>query len=428
MRISRHRKTHWINAPARSLSFAAIALAAGLLVATNLYAEQPKPAGAAPESVEFEMHRVGAFRSEACGVGDFNNDGKLDIVAGPFVYLAPDWTVKKIRKLEGKVDDQGKGYYWDFMNAPLDVDGDGRLDVVSCSWHGKRSEWYRNTGLDGGLWPRATIEKNGVFEHGGLWDIDGDGQRNEILPAVAETIWYERGVGDDSGPSILKHVISKKRMNWGAGVGDVNGDGRPDVLRPDAWFEAPADPRNGKWKEHPLRLGHLTEDKADHTPQIWVCDVNADGLNDIVTSSAHKHGIFWYEQIRGDGDTDVTWKQHVIDASWTQAHSLVMADVDGDGDLDLVTGKRFMAHSGNDPGAFEPLGVYWYELRPGSSPPWVKHVISYKQRVGAGMNIPIVDLDNDGDLDIVVTGKFGGPVWFENKSKTSERNTPKLKK
>jgi hypothetical protein len=362
--------------------------------------------------VRFTMHRVGMFRSESCGVGDFNNDGKLDIVAGPFLYLAKDWTPQRIRKLEGDVDEEGKGYYWDFMNIPLDVDGDGLLDVVSCSWHGKRSEWYRNTGSNPGLWPRTLIEENGHFEHGDLWDVDGDGKKNEILPSVTGTIWYEAGVRDDGKRGIVKHIVSDKQLAWGCGVGDVNGDGRPDLLRPDAWYEAPREPRSGTWKERPLTLGHLQEGKADHTPQIWVCDVNADGLNDLVTSSAHKYGIFWYQQIR-DGK-DMRWKQHVIDASWTQAHNLAMADLDNDGDLDLVTGKRFMAHNGNDPGGYDPLGLYWYELSPGATTPWTKHAISFNQRVGAGMNIPVVDLDGDGDLDIVVTGKWGGPVWFEN--------------
>ena len=85
--------------------------------------------------------------------------------------------------------------------------------------------------------------------------------------------------------------------------------------------------------------------------------------------------------------------------------------------MDLVTGKRFMAHDGHDPGGYDPLGVYWYELIRNASPPWTKHTISYNQGIGSGMSIPIADLDRDGDLDIVVTGKFGGPVWFENKLK-----------
>ncbi len=91
-----------------------------------------------------------------------------------------------------------------------------------------------------------------------------------------------------------------------------------------------------------------------------------------------------------------------------------MADLDGDGDLDLVTGKRYFAHNGSDPGGHEPLGVYWYELKSGPSPRWTRHAISGAKAIGAGLNIPVIDLDGDGDLDVIVTGKWGGPVWFEN--------------
>ncbi|MAG95051.1 MAG: hypothetical protein CMJ48_15100 [Planctomycetaceae bacterium] len=419
--------------PARSLGFRrrvggfsamGLCVAFVTLAGTTDGAERRGPGKAfAAGSVKFTMHRVGRFRSEACGVGDFNKDGKLDIVAGPFLYLAPDWKTQKIRNLEGSVDEEGKGYYWDFMNIPLDIDGDGLLDVASCSWHGKRSEWYRNPGTKGGLWPRETIEENGHFEHGDLWDIDGDGKRQEILPAVRGTAWYELGELADGSQGVLKHVVSNEELDWGCGVGDVNGDGRPDILRPNGWFEAPADPRKGVWKKHPLALGKIDEDKPDHTPQIWVHDVNADGLNDIITSSAHKLGVFWYQQIRQGAKT--TWKQHVIDATWTQAHSLALADLDNDGDLDLVTGKRFYAHDGRDPGGNEPVGLYWYELRPKGTPIWRRHTLSYDEGIGSGMNIPIVDLDGDGDLDIVVTGKWGGPVWFENQARSSTKKTSK---
>ncbi len=361
----------------------------------------------------FKMHRVGTYRGEACGVGDFNNDGKMDIVALPYVYLAPDSTAVEICKVEGEVDDEGKGYRWDFMNAPVDVDRDGWLDVVTASWFGKKAEWLKNPGPAGtGLWERFLVEENGNYECGDLADIDGDGKLNEVLPAVLHTCWYEPGVLPDGSKGVIVHAVSDKPMAWGVGYGDVNGDGRPDILRPDAWFEAPADPRSGAWTEHPLNIGGKEEGKADHTAPILVYDVNADGLADIVTSIAHDYGIFWYEQGKKDGET--TWTRHLIDDTWSQSHSHALADIDGDGDLDLVTGKRFMSHNGGDPGAFEPLGVYWYELERGPQPVWKKHILSYDEGIGSALNLVVSDLDADGDPDIVVTGKWGGPVWFEN--------------
>ena len=376
-------------------------------VSQALAAENPLPPLAG-----FRTHHIGDYRGEAVGVGDFNNDGKLDIVALPFLYLAPEFKPVKICDVEGEVDGEGKGYRWDFMNAPLDVDGDGLLDVVTASWFGKKAEWLKNPGAVGGDWPRTLVENNGNYECGEMWDVDGDGKANEILPAVMGTCWYEAGTLPDGKRGVVKHVISDKTMAWGVGCGDVNGDGHPDVLRPDAWFEAPADPRKGEWKEHAWAIGGKADGKVDHTAPILVYDVNKDGLPDIVTSIAHDYGIFWYEQGKKDGES--TWTRHLIDDSWSQSHSHALADIDGDGVPDLVTGKRFMAHNGGDPGEFEPLGVYWYKLTPGANATWTKHNISYNEGIGSGLNLVATDLDGDGDIDIVVTGKWGGPVWFEN--------------
>ncbi len=384
---------------------------AGLLV---FAAPQPSSADDAPTKVKFQMHRIGSARTEALGVADFNGDGKLDVVAGPNVYLAPDWKAVTIRKLDGSVDDSGKGYYDDFANIPLDVDGDGKTDLVSCGWFSQSIAWYRNTLGKPGLWPVGGVEKATNFETADSADVDGDGKANEVLANLKATVWYEVGKLPSGEPGLVAHVVSDKPMEFGGGVGDVNGDGRPDILRPNAWFEGPADPRNGKWIEHPWAMG-AKDGKATHTPQMLVYDVNNDGLNDVITSHAHGAGIFWYEQVRDGQDTQ--WKQHLIDDTWTQPHSLALADFDGDGDLDLATGKRFMAHNGNDPGAFQPVGVYWYELARGKNPSWTKHVISYDKGISSALNIDAVDLDADGDIDIVVTGKWGGPAWFENKLK-----------
>jgi hypothetical protein len=191
-------------------------------------------------------------------------------------------------------------------------------------------------------------------------------------------------------------------MPHGIGAGDVNRDGRTDILTPRGWLEAPPDPRSGAWTfHHDFNLGA--------TGFLHVLDVNDDGRPDIVGSMAHDYGVFWLER-REDG----SWRRHVIDDTWSQAHALTVADLNGDGRPDLITGKRYMAHNGRDPGEREPLGVYWYEYRPGATGiEWIRHIVDYSTRAGGGMQIPVADLDGDDDPDFAVAGK-SGLFLFEN--------------
>jgi hypothetical protein len=341
-----------------------------------------------PRDIPFQKQQIDIGASETAAVADVNGDGKLDIISGEYWYAAPNWTPHKFRDLP-----YSNGYIDNFSDLPLDVDGDGRPDIVSCSWFRKSLMWWHNEGTR--MWSEHVIESGSPIEFAFLVDLNNDGKPQEILPEFgdpkAPLAWYEL-----SGGKFVKHQVSDKSYGHGIGAGDINGDRRTDIITPKGWFEAPADPRNGQWIFHPdFDLGT--------TGFIYAVDINGDGRTDLVTSAAHDYGIFWMEQL-----PDHQCKKHVIDDTWSQAHAMTMVDLNGDGHPDFLTGKRYMAHD-HDPGAREPLGIYWYEClrNEDRSVVWVKHVIDYSTRTGAGMQLPVVDIDGDGRLDFVAPGKTG---------------------
>jgi len=356
-----------------------------------------------PGEIPFEKHALDLGANETCAFADVNGDGRLDIISGENWFEAPKWIRHKFRELPFT-----NNYIDNFSDLPLDVNGDGQVDVVSCSWFSRRLAWWQNPGRGKGEWKEHEIDSGFPIEFAFLVDLDNDGKAREVLPQYgppkAPLAWYEVKDG-----AFVKHVVSPTSYGHGIGVGDVNGDGRNDILTPKGWFEAPADPRAGEWIWHAdFDLGSVGF--------MYVLDINGDGRNDILTSLSHDYGIFWLE--RGEGSK---WTKRMIDDSWSQPHALALVDLNGDGRKDLITGKRYMAHNGRDPGEREPLGVYWYEYRvEGKTVEWTRHVIDYSTRTGGGMQIAVADLDGDGDLDFAMGGK-SGLFLFENKSRQAKR-------
>ncbi len=377
-----------------------------------------------PADIPFRITMIDPGYGETVTVADINRDGRLDIVAGEAWYEAPDWKKHPLRQI-----DYTNGYIDNFSDLPLDVDGDGWTDILQFSYFSHNIVWLRNPGNAGGEWKVTEVDNSGPTEFAFLVDLDNDGKAVEVLPEFDRTsvplAWFEVNHG-----KWVKHIVAPQSYGHGIGVGDVNGDGRNDILTPKGWLEAPPDVRvPGYWVFHPTDWGwkHIppagpqqlgTQEAESARPAqfgyMYLLDINGDGRKDMLTTMAHDYGLAWYEQT-----ADGKWVQHVIDNSWSQAHASQLIDMNGDGQPDLVTGKRYFAHNGADPGEREPLGLYWYEWRrvPATSSTahgsgnggveWIRHLVDYGGRMGGGVQTVAADMDGDGDIDLVSANKSG---------------------
>jgi dienelactone hydrolase len=335
----------------------------------------------------------------ACAVIDVNRDGKLDVISGGLWYEAPHWKAHPVRDVP-----MIRGRYDDYSNLPLDVNGDGWMDVVSANYRSETLYWIENPGKAPGPWPAHVIEKPGPMETARLYDIDGDGRLDVLPNGVKFAAWWEL-VSESAGRfRWVRHDLPDVVAAHGIGFGDLNGDGRGDIVAPKGWLEAPEDRRAGKWQWHPDFTLH-----RDASIPILVLDVDADGDADLVWGRGHDIGVYWLEQVR---QGSVHWALHAIDTSWSQAHAPLLADLDGDGRPEIVVGKRYLGHEGRDPGELDPLAIYWYKFEPATRT-FRRGTISSGGRVGWGLDPKAADLDGDGDLDLVAPGR-SGLYWFEN--------------
>jgi hypothetical protein len=431
--MSRNPETprrHFLKALAASVP-AAGALGAGSASGGDFRSPMPRARGVAHDTLEiplestmagdgtilFRKHTLDLGISEAVTVVDMNGDGRLDIVSGESWYeqLAPQsgsgprFIKHRFRELP-----YTDYYLEDLSDLAIDVNADGHPDLVSCSYWSNPLAWWENPGKPGKPWVQHVIENRSPVEFVFLVDILNTGKPLQLLPQFGDRSfplsWYELA-GKGAGNPWIRHEISPNSYGHGIGAGDVNRDGRTDVITPEGWFEAPADPRSGKWTFHP-------EFQLGETGFIHVMDLNRDGVPDLVTSLGHDYGIFWMEQ-KETATRKRTWERHLIDDGWSEAHAMTLADLNGDGRPELITGKRYYAHE-HDPGANEPLGVYWYEALNAEGTAWRRHILDYGSRTGGGMQIPVVDLDGDGDLDVIVAGK-SGLFLFENLSQSQKK-------
>ena len=372
---------------------------------------------------------------ECASVLDVDGDGDLDIASGRNWYENPHWT--KHADFRDGAETNGPEID-DNSEFAMDVDFDGKTDVVSSGWmFMKGAFWYKNPGNKKDVWPSTRIHvalnMEGVI-HG---DIDGDGDEDILcnhwgLVKGQGMTWLEH---IDKAPWFVERVVGTQGDVHGNGLGDINGDGRTDIVTPVGWYEQPPRAADSPWTFHDdYRFEPAKHRAGGASHPILVHDVDEDGLNDIIIGSSHAYGLAWLRQGVAAGGKR-TFKTHWIETEYSQFHSLALGDLTGDGKPDLVTGKRLFAHHGSDIGAGEPLYAFWYDIQKGN---FERHILSFNHLphypgemtnpapnyvVSVGMKLNIADIDKDGRNDVIIAGKGGLYVFF-NKGNPPTPNVP----
>jgi putative membrane-bound dehydrogenase-like protein len=368
-------------------------------------------AGKSPADVFTTTQLIDEFHAEGASYGDINKDGTLDVVYGSFWFEGPEFTKRHLIYKPNRF--AITTYSNNFMPYVYDIDSDGWLDVVVLGFPGRESGtyWYKNPGKEGEEWEKHVVFGGPGNESPAWADVDVDG-KPEVVCSIDGQFGLIKPDWEKPGEPWTFQPISEKgatggHFTHGLGLGDIDGDGLVDLLEKSGWWQQ----KKGQlWEKH-------TYPFADQGgAQMFAYDFDGDGDNDVITSlAAHAYGLAWFEHTKGDNGA-VVFKRHIIMGSqpgdsnyglvFSGLHGMDLADVDGDGIKDLITGTRYFAHNGNDPGDKVDPVIYWFRtVREANGVDFVPYLISSDAGVGTVVNTG--DLNGDGRIDIIIGNKKG---------------------